>query len=60
MKKIVYMVEPSDFDVQDQWFVMAHDLEDSSDVEQVAGPFPNRAQAETEAQRLQQTEDRCR
>jgi hypothetical protein len=32
---------------------MAHNLDDAGDVEQVAGPFPNEAEANTEAERFQ-------
>jgi len=53
MKKIIYMAEPSDFNLQDQWFVMAHNLDDPGDVEQAAGPFADQADAEAEAARLQ-------
>jgi hypothetical protein len=61
MKKIIYMAEPSNFELQDQWFVMAHNLDDPADVEQIAGPFPNRAQADLVAQRLQENlEDHSR
>jgi hypothetical protein len=51
--KILFVAEPSDFDSQDRWFVMAHNLDDAGNVEQVAGPFANKAEAEAEAHRLQ-------
>jgi len=53
MKRIIYMAEPSDFDSQDQWFVMAHNLDDAADVEQAAGPFTNQADANAEIRRLE-------
>lgn len=53
MKRIIYVAEPSDFDSQDQWFVMAHNLDDVPDVEQVAGPFTNEADANAEIRRLE-------
>lgn len=47
------MAEPSDFNLQNQWFVMAHNLDDPGDVERMAGPFTDQAHAEAEAERLQ-------
>jgi hypothetical protein len=53
MKRIIFVAEPSSFDLQDQWFVIAHNLDDAGDVEKVAGPFTNQADADAEARRLQ-------
>jgi DNA-directed RNA polymerase beta' subunit len=35
------------------WVVMAHNLDDAGDVEQVGGPFPTRTEAVAEAERLE-------
>ena len=56
MKRIIFEAEPSDYFSQDQWFVMAHNLDDAGDVEQVAGPFTSRAEADAEARRLQSSD----
>jgi hypothetical protein len=53
LKRLIFVAEPTDFNSQDQWFVMAHNLDNAGDVEQVSGPFATRALAEAEAQRLQ-------
>lgn len=50
------MAEPSDFKLQDQWFVMAHNLDNAGDVVRVAGPFSSRNEAEAEAQQLQHSD----
>jgi hypothetical protein len=35
--------------------VMAHNLDDAGDVEQVGGPFPTETEAEAEAERLERS-----
>ena len=50
------MAEPQDcFNLKGEWVVMAHNLDDAGDVEQVGGPFVSRAEAEAEAQRLERS-----
>jgi hypothetical protein len=54
MKRLVFLAEPLDpTQASWSWVVMAHNLDDAGDVEQVAGPFPNEAEANTEAERFQ-------
>jgi len=54
VKRLVYVAEPSDcFNLWGQWVVMAHNLDDAGDVEQIGGPFATETEAEAEAQRLQ-------
>jgi Bacterial self-protective colicin-like immunity len=54
MKRLIFVAEPNDcFKPQNEWVVMAHNLDDAGDVEQVAGPFNSRNDAEAAAQRLQ-------
>ena len=56
MKRLIFVAEPSDFKLQDQWFVMAHNLDNAGDVVRVAGPFSSRTEAEAEAQQLQHSD----
>jgi hypothetical protein len=53
VKRLCFEAEPNDcFDLKGDWVVMAHNLDDAGDVEQVAGPFATRTEAEIEARRL--------
>ena len=50
------MAEPRDcFNLKGDWAVMAHNLDDAGDVEQVGGPFPTQKEAEAEAGRLERS-----
>jgi len=54
MKRLIFVAEPNDFlNPQNELAVMSHNLDDAGDVEQVAGPFNSRSDAEAAAQRLQ-------
>jgi len=56
MKSLIFAAEPTDcFKPTNQWVVLAHNLDDAGDVEQVAGPFSSRSDAEAAAQRLQES-----
>jgi hypothetical protein len=56
VKKLCYVAEPSDgFTLTGEWVVMAHNLDDAGDVEQVGGPFATRTEAEAEVQRLERS-----
>ena len=52
MKRLIYIAEPKD-ETHCEWFVLAHNLDEAGDVEEVAGPFVTEAEANVEAQRLQ-------
>ena len=53
MKRLVFVAEPRDcFKLKGDWVVMAHNLDDAGDVEQVGGPFSTKTEAEAEAERL--------
>ena len=53
MKRLCFVAEPTDpFNLKCKWVVMAHNLDDAGDVEQIAGPFASETEAEAEAQRL--------
>ena len=50
------MAEPIDyFTLRREWVVMAHNLDDAGDVEQVGGPFATQAEADAEAERLERS-----
>ena len=50
------MAEPGDcFNLKGDWVVMAHNLDDAGDVEQVGGPFPTETEAEAEVERLERS-----
>ena len=52
MKRLTFVPEPTDcFNLKGDW--VAHNLDDAGDVEQIAGPFASRTEAEAEAQRLE-------
>jgi len=54
VKKLCYVAEPKDcFNPKGDWVVMAHNLDEAGDVEQIVGPFASRTEAEAEAQRLE-------
>jgi len=54
VKRLCFVVEPRDcLNPKGDWVVMAHNLDDAGDVEQVGGPFASRTEAEAEAQRLE-------
>lgn len=54
MKRLIFVAEPTDyFKPKNDWVVIAHNLDDAGDVQQVAGPFDSRTDAEAAAQRLQ-------
>ncbi len=54
MKRLCFVAEPTDcFNLKGDWVVMAHNLDDVGDVEQVSGPFPTQTEAEGEAERLE-------
>ena len=54
MKRLCFVAEPRDsFNLKGDWLVMAHNLDDSGDVEQVGRPFPTKVEAEAEAARLE-------
>ena len=54
MKRLCFVAEPRDgFNLKSDWVVMAHNLDDAGDVQQVGGPFASRAEADAEAQRLE-------
>lgn len=40
------------FNPKGEWIVVAHNLADPGDVEQIAGPYATKTQAEEEAERL--------
>jgi hypothetical protein len=51
--RLCFEPEPSDCsNLKGDWVVTAHNLDDAGDVEQIAGPFATRAEAEAEAKRL--------
>ena len=53
MKRLVYVAEPRDcFNPRGEWVVLAFNLDDAGDVEQVGDPFATETEAEAEAQRL--------
>lgn len=53
MKRLSFVAEPRDcFKLKGEWVVMAHNLDDAGDVEQIGGPFPTQAEAQAEAERL--------
>jgi len=53
VKRLVFVAEPKDcFNLKGDWLVMAHNLDDAGDVDQVGGPFPTEEEAEAEAKRL--------
>jgi len=53
VKRLCFVAEPRDFfNLKGDWVVMAHNLDDAGDVEQVGGSFPTKAEAEAEAERL--------
>ena len=44
MKRLCFVAEPRDcFNLKGDWVVMAHNLDDAGDVEQVSSPFPTQA-----------------
>jgi hypothetical protein len=50
------VAEPRDcFNLKGDWVVMAHNLDDAGDVEQVGGPFPTQTEAEAEAERFERS-----
>jgi len=54
VKRLCFVAEPTDcFNLKRDWVVMAHNLDDAGDVEQVGGPFPTQTEAEAEAKRLE-------
>ena len=54
MKRLTLVAEPIDcFNLKGDWVVMAHNLDDAGDVEQIAGPFASRTEAEAEVVRLE-------
>jgi hypothetical protein len=56
VKRLCFVAEPRDcFNLKGDWVVMAHNLDDAGDVEQVGGPFASRTEAEAEAQRLERS-----
>ena len=56
MKRLCFVAEPRDcFNPKGDWVVMAHNLDDAGDVEQVGGPFPTETEAEAEAERLERS-----
>jgi hypothetical protein len=53
VKRLCFVAEPRDFfNLKGEWVVMAHNLDDAADVEQVGGPFPTQMEAKAEAERL--------
>jgi hypothetical protein len=53
VKRLSFVGEPGDFfNLKGDWVVMAHNLDDAGDVEQVGGPFPTEAEAKAQAERL--------
>ena len=53
MKRLCFVAEPKVFfNLKGDWVVMAHNLDDAGDVEQIGGAFPTKAEAEVEAERL--------
>ena len=53
MKRLCFVAEPRDFfNLKGDWVVMAHNLDDAGDVEQVGAILPTKAEAEAEAERL--------
>jgi hypothetical protein len=56
VKRLCFVAEPSDyFNLKGDWVVMGHNLDDAGDVEQVAGPFATRTEAEAEVERLERS-----
>ena len=56
VKRLCFVAEPGDcFNLKGDWVVMAHNLDDAGDVEQVGGPFPTETEAEAEAERLERS-----
>jgi hypothetical protein len=54
VKRLYFVAEPR-FNLKGDWVVMAHNLDDAGDVEQVGGPFPTETEAEAEAERLERS-----
>ena len=56
MKRLCFVAELGDcFNRKGDWVVMAHNLDDAGDVEQIGGPFPTETEAEAEAERLERS-----
>ena len=56
VKRLCFVAEPGDcFNLKGDWVVMAHNLDDAGDVEQVGGPFPTETEAEAEVERLERS-----
>lgn len=56
MKRLCFVAEPTDcLNLKGDWIVMAHNLDDAGDVEQVGGPFPTQTEAEAEAERFERS-----
>lgn len=56
MKRLSFVAEPRDcFNLKGDWVVMAHNLDDAGDVEQVGGPFLTQTEAEAVAERLERS-----
>lgn len=54
VKRLTFIAEPRDcFNPKGEWVVMAHNLDDTGDVEQVGSPFHSRTEAEAEVARLE-------
>ena len=56
-KRLIYVSEPLDMATQLQWIVTAHNLDDAGDVEQAAGPFGSKAEADAQAELLEKRRD---
>jgi hypothetical protein len=56
VKRLYFVAEPRDcFNLKGDWVVMAHNLDDAGDVEQIGGRFPTQTEAEAEAERLERS-----
>jgi hypothetical protein len=56
VKSLCFVAEPRDcLNLRADWVVMAHNLDDAGDVEQVGGPFATQTEAEAEAKRLERS-----
>jgi hypothetical protein len=56
VKRLCFVAEPRDcFNPKGDWVVMAHNLDDAGDVEQLGGPSLTQTEAEEEAERLERS-----
>jgi hypothetical protein len=52
VKRLCFVADPTDcFNLKGDWVVMAHNLDDAGDVEQVGDPYPTQTEAEAEVRK---------